>query len=92
MVMYVPQMPELDDLEYRILRAVQSGGFISGSELMRELGLKEDEFIVPINKLVKMDLVLAAGDISDEKEIRYAMFSTRPSASSFVEQTLKYKA
>ena len=88
--MYVP--PELDEVEVRVLRAIERKGMARGRELFRHAELKSPgDLIEPINKLLKYDLIDSAGDTYDEKDIAFAVFSVRPSAKSAVKYVIQQK-
>lgn len=82
--------PDLTEEDVRILNIVNQQGMVRGSALMRRARLKRPNALrKAVAGLLKTGLIEASGNIHDDKEIRYAVFSTRPSKRQAVQHTLK---
>lgn len=85
-----PFMPntQLTAQEAQLLHAITVGGVTRGSIAMRRARLTPDEMVAASQRLLAVGLVRAEGNVSDDVEVQYAMFSPAPSKLPLLERGL----
>jgi DNA-binding Lrp family transcriptional regulator len=84
-------MPQLDDLDKRVLRSIQAAGVVPGWQLISEASVSPDELVKSAGNLLDQGLISVTGSINNPSEITKCFFSIQPSSSRYTEFVLTSK-